>query len=178
MGIRGQDGTYHAFRSHIPLSLHGFRECDANGDVGNLVAHGGILASDSSPLIRGAAGLISQELSWVASNSDPIVTQIMLPGDFDGREDVLVELWVSSGTTDAASIQIDTSWDAGATVTDSVDDSVDLSATMHKLTAVISRDDIPDDASFVTVMLTPPAHTTNAIQLHACRLGYLPRSVS
>jgi hypothetical protein len=49
---------------------------------------------------------------------------------------------------------------------------------MHKITAVISADDIPDAASFVTLHLTPGAHTTNAVQLHGARLGYLPKTTS
>ena len=177
MGITGQTGTYHAFREQIPLSLIAFRESDASADVGNIVANGGILASDTTPVLRGASGLISQEISWASSNSDPIVCQAMLPECFNGQEDVYVELWVSSGTTDAATFTVATSWDAGATVTDTATDGA-KSATMHKITATISAGDIPDSASFVTVLLTPAAHTTNAVQLHAARLGFLPKTVS
>lgn len=176
MGITGNTGSYHAFRKPIRLSLHDFRECDANGDVGNIVANGGILASDTTPIMRGASGLISQELSWAASNSDPIVAQVSLPEDFDGREDLLVELWVNSGTTDAATFAVLTSFDAGATVTDSASDAATLSATTHKISAIVSAADIPDTASYLTLHLTPGAHTTNAIQLANVRLGYLPRT--
>jgi hypothetical protein len=169
-------GTYQQFRKPLPLSLHSFREADANGDVGNIVANGGILASDTTPIMRGASGLISQELSWAASNSDPIVCQCCLGEDFDGRDDVLVELWVNSGTTDAATFTVATSWNAGATVSDTATDGA-KSATTHRITATISAADIPDGATHVTMLLTPGAHTTNAIQLENVRVSYLPRSI-
>jgi hypothetical protein len=175
-GYQTFDGVYHAYRTPIPLSLNDFRETDANGDVGAIAANGGILASDTTPILRGASGVISQELSWAASNSDPIVAQLSLPEDFDGRNDVLVELWVNSGTTDAATFSVATSWDGGATVTDSASDANTKSATTHKISAVISAADIPDSASSLTLMLTPGAHTTNAIQLTNVRVSHLPKT--
>lgn len=178
MGYTDTSGVYHAYHANQPISLHAFRECDANGDVGAIAANGGILASDTTPIMRGAAGLISQEISWAASNSDPILCQLALPSDFDGRNDALLDLWVSSGTTDAATIAVLTSWDAGATVTDSADDSTTKSATLHRVTATIAASDIPDNASFVTIHLTPGAHTTNAVQLHAARLRYTAKTTS
>ena len=173
MGFHDQNGTYHAYHACVPLSLHSFREADANADVGAIAANGGILASDTTPIMRGASSLISQEISWASSNSDPIVCQFALPPDFDGRNDVLVEFWVYSGTTNAATISVASSWDAGATVTDSAVGSA--SATIHKTTATIAAADIPDSASFVTLLLTPAAHTTDALQLVAARLKYVAR---
>lgn len=174
--MHGMNGKYFAFRSPIPLPLHGFRECDANGDVGAIAANGGTLASDTTPIMRGAAGLISQEISWAAGNVDPIICQVPLPEDFDGKENVQVDLGVYSGTTDAASFVISTSWDGGATKTATASDAATKSATIHTISAVIPASDIPDNATFVTVMLTPPAHATNAIQLTNARMGYLPKA--
>lgn len=174
MGYHDQNGFYHEFQATLGLSLHSFREADANADVGNIVANGGILASDSTPIMRGAAGLIAQEISWAASNSDPIVCQVALPADFDGRNDVTLELWVNSGTTDPATFTVASSWDGGATVSDTATDGA-KSATTHKITATIDKADIPDGAAFLTLLLTPGAHTTNAIQLQGARLLYTPR---
>lgn len=175
MGYTDNNGFYHEFQASIPISLHAFREADANGDVGAIAANGGILASDTAPIMRGASGLIAQEISWAASNSDPIVCHLGLPADFDGRNDVTLELWVSSGTTDAATFTVASSWDGGATVSDTATDGA-KSATMHKITATIDKADIPDGASFVTLLLTPAAHTTNAVQLHGVRLLYTERA--
>jgi hypothetical protein len=162
-------GNYHEFPGCIPLNLHDFREVDANGDVGAIAANGGILASDTTPLMRGASALIAQEISWAASNVDPILIERPLPPNFDGRDDVWVELWVYSGTTNLASFTVATSWDGGATVSDTATDPA-ASATVHKVTAVIAAADIPDGATHVTLMLTPAAHGTDAVQLRSARL--------
>lgn len=179
MGTTGTDGTYHPFYSVIPLSLHDFREVDANGDVGAIAANGGILASDTTPVMgSGATTNIGAIITWATGNVDPIAAQIALPDDFDGSQDVLVDLLLASGTTNAASIVVGQSWDAGATVNDTADDAATKSATPHKVTARIAAADIPDRASFVTLMLTPPTHATDTIQLHGAKLRYLPRVVS
>ena len=173
---KGRSGTYFKFRSMVRLSLHDFREVDANGDVGAITANGGLLASDTTPIIRGASGLISQEISWAASNVDPILAQVSLPEDFDGREDVLVELWVNSGTTNAATFTVASSWNAGSTISDTATDGA-KAATTHKIFAIIDAADIPDVATHLTLMLTPATHGTDAIQLESVRVGYVPRAV-
>lgn len=178
MGFTSSQGVYHAFRKAIPLSLNDFREA-TSGDVGNIVANGGILASDTTPVLSGTASTVSQQLNWATGNVDQILTQIVLPEDFDGREDVLIDLWVASGTTDAATMSVITNWNgAAADVTDSADDAATLSATLHKITARVSAADIPDAAAFVSIALVPPTHATNAIQLFAARLTYVPKVTS
>lgn len=176
MGFNDANGQYHAFHANRVLSLHDFREADANADVGAIAANGGILASDTTPIMRGASGLISQEISWAAGNADPIVCQIALPSNFDGRNDVLVDLWGYSGTTNPVAFTVASSWDGGATVSDTATGLA--SATSHKLTATIAAPDIPDGASFLTLLLTPAAHATDAMQLQAARIRYVDRTTS
>lgn len=165
--------NYVAFRDSIPLSLVTFREATA-GDVGNIVANGGLLASDTTPVLSGSSSSVSQQLSWAASNVDQVLVDVSLPEDFDGRDDVTIELWVSSGTTNAASFTVTTGWDGGADVTDTATDAT-ASATVHKVTATIAAADIPDQASFVSIGLTPAAHGTDAIVLKAVRLLHFSR---
>lgn len=177
MSYIDSQGVYHPFHRNILLSLNDFREATA-GDVGAITANGGILASDTTPALSGTSTGISQQISWVTGNVDQILCQMALPSDFDGRDDVLLDLWVSSGTTDAATIAVTSSWDGGATVTDSADDAATLSATTHQIVCTISRDDIPDRASYVSIALVPPTHATNAIQLIAARLRVNTRQTS
>lgn len=153
------------------FSLYDFREVDANSDVGAITANGGILASDTTPILRGNAAE-TQEISWATGNADPIALQTALPPDFDGTGDVTVELWVNSGTTDAATFTVESGFDGGALVSDSADDTATKSATTHRITATIAAADIPDSAAFLTLVLTPAAHATNAIQLQSLRLSY------
>lgn len=149
----------------IGLSVYDFREVDANGDVSNIAANGGILASDTTPILRGNAAETA-EISWATGNVDPISTQVVLPPDFKGSSNVTIDLWVYSGATDAATFTVETGWDGGALVSDSADDSATKSGTLHKITATVAAADIPDTARLLTLALTPTnAHATNAYQL-------------
>lgn len=178
MGFYGNDGTYHAFRSVLALPLLDFREA-SSGDVSNVAGTLAlaVLLSDTTPALSGTGSTVSQQLSWVTGNTDQILIQRPLPEDFDGKQDVVIELLVSSGTTDAATFTCLTSWDGSTDVSTTVTDGA-KSATTHKISAVIPAASIPDNASAVSVALTPAAHTTNAIVLVSARLLYLPKRVS
>ncbi len=173
--MQDAQGNYHAFLQSIGLPLVNLREA-TTGDVGAIAANGGLLASDTTPALSGTAGTVSQQASWVASNVDQVLIDLPLPEDFDGRDDALVELWVSSGTTNLASFTVTSCWDGGADVTDTATDPA-ASATTHKITARIAAADIPDKPSFVTIALTPAAHGTDAITLKAARLRYFRRLI-
>ncbi len=174
--MQSSAGRYHAFLETIPLALASFRESTA-GDVGNAAANGGLLASDTTPVLSGSGATVSQQLSWAAGNTDQVLVEVGLPEDFDGRDNVLVELWVSSGTADAASFTVATSWDGAADVTDTASDAATKSATVHKITAVIDKADVPDKPSFMTLALTPAAHATDAIVLKAVKVRHFSRGV-
>ncbi len=161
-------GISHTFRGFAPLPLVNFREATA-GDVGAIAAVGGVLCSDSTPALSGTGTTVGQQISWVAGNVDQILIDVPLPENFDGRDDVLLELLVSSGSADLASFTVVTSWDGGANVTDTATDPA-ASATFHKIYARIAAADIPDQACTVSVALTPAAHATNPIVLKSARL--------
>ena len=166
--------TYLLAPRSIPLSLHSFRECDAGGDFANGAGNGGLLASDTTPILCGDAAE-STVISWEAGNADLIATQIALPADFDDTKDVTIDCWISSGEVDAASLTIETGWNGGALVSDSLNDAATKSATPHKVTATVANGDIPVGAAYVTMILTPPAHAGDAIQLHGIRMNYTPK---
>lgn len=155
----------------IQLSLNDFREVDTSTDVSNIAANGGLLASDTTPILRADAAE-SWEISWAAGNADIIAAHIALPVDFNGARDVTVRATVSSGSTDAFSATIETGWDGGTLVVDAFDDSATKSATKHEISATILAADIPDAARTLTIIITPSAHATNAAQLHNIALDY------
>ncbi len=148
------------------VSLYDLREVDTSGDVSNIAANGGLLASDTTPIMRGDAAE-SQEVNWVAGNSDLVAFQTRLPKTFDGTADVTIELSVSTGNTnaDAATFTVETGWDGGALVSDTATDS-SPSGTQHVVTATIAAADIPDAAVNLTVILTLGTHATDLISLH------------
>lgn len=176
MGFHDQNGGYHDYRKPILFSLFDFREA-TTGDVGNIVANGGILASDTTPTLSGSGSTVAQVISWATGNTDQLLLDRSLPDDFDGREDALLELLVSSGTTDLASFTVLNNWDAAAAdITDTATDT-GASATAHWISARIAASDIPDSPKKLSLGLTPAAHATNAINLHAARLTYVARIV-
>lgn len=177
MGYHTSQRDYRAFHDFIPLPLITAREA-TTGDVGAIAANGGLLASDTTPALSGTSTTVSQQALWAASNVDQILWDVPLPEDFDGRDDVLVELWVASGgTSDLASFSVASSWDGAANVTDTATDPA-ASTTVHKITATISAADIPDSAAFVSIALTPAAHGTDTIALKSARLLYTARTTS
>lgn len=160
----------------VPLTT--FRICDANNDVTAIAVasgNGGALASDTAPILRGRATTNNQELSWAAANVTPIMAEVPLPYDVDGTQDMTLELIINSGSTDAATMAVFTSYDGAAEVTDSASDSATKSATDHTITATIDKADVPDSPKHVTLRLTPPTHGTNAIQLSGVRFLYTPK---
>lgn len=172
--MQDAQGNYHGFYCALLFSLFDLREA-TTGDEGNIVANGGLLASDTTPALSGTGTTVSQQVSWVASNVDQVVAQKALPPDFDGRDDALLELWVSSGTTDPASFTALLNFDgAAADVSVTVTDPAP-SATLHKVTAKVPAASIPDQASFVSLALTPAAHGTNPTTLYSARLSYFNR---
>ncbi len=154
----------------IPLSA--FREVDATGDVGAITANGGVLASDTTPVYDAVATTNEHEILWATGNVDPIGISIALPADFDDTANATLDLGVASGTTNAATIVVASSWDGGTEVSDSTSDTATKSATTHSLAVVIDAADIPAGASRVTFRLTPPTHATDTISLRMARLKY------
>lgn len=171
---RGGAGTGLTFQHNF--SIQAALEVTSGGDVGNAAAIGGRLASDTTPILRGDAAE-SQELSWATGNADIVLFTCNLPVNFDGASDVTVTLWVYSGSTDAATFTVETSWDGGAVVTDTADDTATKSATLHAITATIAAADIPNTAANLTMMLTPGTHGTDTTQLVGVRLtGFVTAS--
>lgn len=159
----------------IGLSVYDFREVSAGGDVGDIAAIGGVLASDTTPVLRGNAAETA-EIMWAAGNADIIGAHVTLPADFNGAFDVTVDLFVytdngGGGGIEAATFTVETGWDNGALVSDAATDSVPAT-TIHVVTATIAAADIPDTARVLTLMLTPGAHAADPVQLLGARLNY------
>lgn len=173
-------GNYHAFRKAILLSLHDWREAASTGAVGAIAANGGILASDTTPIMGAETTTEAHSIQWAAANADIIQASLALPEDFDARDDVLLDLFVLTDNTggggiEAASFSVLTSWDNGAQVTDTATDDVPAT-TVHKITARIAAADIsPKLPSFVNIQLVPGTHANDPIRLLAARLTYFPR---
>lgn len=155
----------------LQIPLDNFRETTTGGDPGNAAAIGGVLASDTTPILLGDAAE-SRAIVWAASNSDQISTQVALNVlDFDDTRDAYVILRTSSGgTTNAATIACETAWNGGTVVSDNATGAA--SATPQNNTATVAAADIPANPVTLTLQLVPAAHTTDTMLLHAAWLKY------
>jgi hypothetical protein len=156
---------------NFPIMLNDLREVSSGSDVSNIAANGGLLASDTTPILRGDAAE-SWEVSWAASNSDEIGFQISLPLDITGaalmdgtRNAYLVAEVYGAGTTNDATFTVNTSWDGGAQVVDTLDDSASKAITRHRVVCTIAAADIPDSPKTVSIEMVLAAHTTDVLNL-------------
>ena len=162
-------------QSFIPISLMSFREA-VNFDVLNIAANGGILASDTTPVLDAinVATDGAQRLLWASSNNDQVIVQISLPPDVNKAKDIVLHLRiVSGGTTDAVGFTLDSFFNEGDTKV--IDTSgTNQTVTYAEVVATIAAADIPAGAQTLTIGLTPVAHTNDSMALGAAWLEYEP----
>lgn len=157
----------------VPVPLNTWREASAF-DVGAIAVNGGILASDTTPLLEGINGATDgcQRLVWASSNGDQIVNSIPLPPDLDTAKPVVLHARISSGsTTDAVGFTLDSFFNEGDTkVADTT--GTNQTVTPAEVVASIAASDVPNGAQTITMGLTPVAHTTDTLNLMATWLTY------
>jgi len=156
----------------IPLSLNGLREV-GTGAVGNIAANGGLLASDTTPVLAPINGATDscQNVVWAAANVDPVMFQTALPPDLAAADIVLHVRIKSAGTTNAVGFGVDSWFDEGDTkVVDTT--TTNQTATWAEKIATIAAADIPAGAQTMTVVLTPVTHGTDIMYLSALWLEY------
>lgn len=159
----------------VEINLNSWREVSSAGAVDDTAAGGGVLSSDTTPVLGAEATTESMAIIWEAGNSDIIQTSFSLPSDFDDTANATLDLWVltdntGGGGTDAASFSVLTSWNNAAQVTDSATDG-SPATTVHKITATIAAADIPA-SGFVNIQLVPATHASDPTHLLAARLNY------
>jgi len=157
----------------ITIPLPTLRET-TNLDVGNLAAHGGILASDSTPILEAinAATDGAQRVHWASSNNDQVIFQTALPPDFDASKDLELHARIASaGTTDAVALTLASYFSEADTAVADTSES-NQTTTFAEKVATIAAADIPNDPQILTCGLTPVAHTTDAMYLTGLWLEY------
>lgn len=160
-------------QNFIGIPLNTWREA-TTFDVGNIAANGGVLASDSTPILEainaGTDGC--QRIHWAATNVDQVVTSIPLPPDLDVTADLVLHTRIAAAATnDAVGFTVDTFFNEGDTkVTDTSE--TNQTATYAEKITTIAAADIPAGAQTITIGLTPVAHGTDAMYLTATWLEY------
>lgn len=167
------DGPY-AKRGFIPIRLETVREIVSNA-ITNIAANGGLLASDTTPILQLTNGDTDSalRLAWAASNSDGIAFMTPLPPDFDPNSDLELHVVANmAGATDTPDLDLDTFFNTGDTkVSDAIADIT--GTTVAEYTGTIAAADIPKSSLWmVNIEVTPGAHTTDILYVYAIWLEY------
>jgi hypothetical protein len=155
----------------VPLAT--IREIDTNA-IPNGAANGGLLASDTTPILNTTNGDTDSalRLAWAASNNDPIIFQTPLPPDLDTASNVTVHFRAAmAGATDTPVINADSYFNEGDTKVEDASAAV-TGATYAEYIITIAAADVPAGAQTFTCELTPAAHTTDALYITAIWVEY------
>jgi hypothetical protein len=160
-------------QNYIPIPLMSLKET-TNFDVGAIAANGGVLASDTTPILSAINDATDgcQRVTWAASNNDQVTFQVALPPDLDTSADVVIHFRTASGgTTDAVGFTVDSFFNEGDTKVTDTSETNQTTSYAEKI-ATIANADIPSGAQTLTVGLTPVAHTTDTLNLTAIWIEY------
>jgi hypothetical protein len=157
----------------LPVPLTALREL-TTGAIPNAAGNGGLLASDTTPVLSSVNGDTDGALrvSWAASNSDAIGFQVPLPPDLDDTADVVIHVRAAmSGTTDTPVIDADSYFNEGDTKVEDASAAI-TGASYAEYTITIGAADVPAGAQTLSVEITPAAHTTDALYVTAVWIEY------
>lgn len=157
----------------IPVPLTSLREASAF-DVGAITANGGLLASDTTPILSAINDDTDgcQRVTWAASNNDQVIFQVPLPPNLDTTKDLVIHLRIASGgTTNAVGFTVESFFNEGDGKITDTSETNQTTSYAEKI-ATIAAADVPSGAQTLTVGLTPVAHTTDTLNLTAIWIEY------
>jgi hypothetical protein len=156
----------------LPMPLTALRELAA-GAVPNAAGNGGLLASDTTPVLNTLNGDTDGAfaVTWAASNSDAVGFQIPLPPDHAGGNVTIRFRAKMGGATDTPVISADSYFDEGDTKVED-DSGAVTGTTWSEYDITIAAADVPDNARTLSVELTPGAHTTDTLAISAVWVEY------
>jgi len=174
--------------NEVTIPLHTFRECDADGDVpdaavGAADGSGGILASDTTPILKGGTTTLDTialpTIQWAAGNADVICSGVALPANFSGASNVTVTILAAKDDTgsSASGFTVLTNWAVAGTVlaanvSDTTGNLTDAT-TPENVTATVAAEDVPDAASVLGIAIAPGTHADDAYNLFDVRITYV-----
>lgn len=167
-------------QAFISVPLATLRESTTSA-VPNAAANGGLLASDSTPILNSTNADTdgAYRLTWAASNSDAIQFQTATPPDLDDTADVVIHLYGNwDGSTDITAAMAS---DCYFGVSDTkVEDTVTLSSgtTLDEYEITIAAADVPASSYTINCELTPGAHTTNILYVYAIWIEYTRKQLT
>ena len=167
-----------SIQNFIPLSLYSLREVTSGLAVANIAGNGGVLASDTTPILTAfnAATAGCQVVKWAKTVADPVAFNIALPPDRDTTANLVLHGRVATytGATGAniPSFTLASYFnETGAVVSDTMAAS-SATSTFAEVLGTIAAADISVTAQTMTGMLTPGTHASCGWILSALWLEY------
>lgn len=169
-------GLVKTIQGFIPIPLTSFREL-SGGVFTNLAGHGGILASDSTPILTCIGDGDAIRIAWAGGNTDQIAASVVLPPDLDGAADVVVHLLCSKDANVNNGCHIDGEAYFGESDADcfpAAGASNLLIQAKGEYTATILAANVPDTQADcnMTLVIMPEAHAGDLVYLHAAWIEY------
>jgi hypothetical protein len=161
-------------KGFIPLPIGAWREVVTNA-IPNTAANGGLLASDTTPILERVNGATDkqQRINWAASNSDEITFGgIAYPPDLDDTAAVTVHVLAAmAGATDTPVLAISFFENTGDT--NAGGNTAAVTGTgIAEYSASIAHGDVGAHPKVAAVGITPGAHTTDALYVYAAWIEY------
>jgi hypothetical protein len=165
-----------SIQGFIPIPLTSFRELAAGVFI-NAAGNGGILATDTSPILTMIADGDAMRIAWAAGNTDQIATSIVVPPDCDGAKNMVVHMLCSKDANVNNTVHMDGEAYFGESDADCFPAAAAanlLIDTKGEYTATILAADVPDTQANanMTLVLMPEAHAGDVVYLHAAWIEY------
>ena len=165
-----------SIQGFIPISLNSFRELAAGVYI-NAAGNGGILATDTTPILTNIADGDATRIAWAAGNTDQIATSLILPPDIDLTKTLVVHLLCSKDANVNNACHLDGEAYFGESDADCFPAAAAanlLIDTKGEYTATILAADLPaTQVNYnMTLVLMPEAHAGDVVYLHGAWLEY------
>lgn len=169
-------GLVKTIQGFLPLKLTDFREL-AGGIFINGAGNGGLLATDTTPILTNIGDGDAMRIAWAAGNADQIEAQVILPPDMDLTADLVVHFLCSKDGNVNNTVHIDGEAYVGESDADCFPAAAApalLVQAKGEYTATILAADMPANQTNanLTLVVMPEAHANDAVYLHAVWLEY------
>lgn len=171
------DGTLNGnlLRGFIPLDITSLREIASNA-IQNLAAHGGLLASDSVPILQRVNGATDKALrvTWAATVVDEVqFPPVPMPPDFDGDAGASVHLLCAmGGATNTPAIDVQVFDGIGDTEMGGNTAAITGTTIAEYSVALTAANTAGHPTGFLNIALVPAAHANDALYLYAAWIEY------
>lgn len=172
-GAKLVDSRGDAIKGFIPLNLVDAREVSTNATI-NAAGNGGLLASDTTPILQRVNGATDKalRLNWAASNVDEIAWSFVYPPDLDEAQPVEVHVLAAmAGSSDTPVLTVGYFEGVGDTDAGGATAAV-TGVAVAEYSVSIAAVDVGLTPKAASVSLVPGTHGTDALYLYAAWIEY------